>query len=38
MEELAEARNKQRDLTFELQLKERDLGEKPQMQDRITDL
>lgn len=38
MDELTEAKNKIRDLSFELQLKERDLGEKSKMQERITEL
>jgi hypothetical protein len=38
MDELAEAKNKIRDLTFELQMKERDLSEKQKLQERITEM
>ena len=38
MDELAEAKNKIRDITFELQLKERDLSEKFKLQERITEM
>ncbi len=38
MDELAEAKNKIRDLTFDLQLKERDLSEKLKLQERITEM